>query len=164
MTSLNGLKLCAAMRHEPSLYAVFGFVSGLGADIGGFRPVVMDRAGQAPEAFDAAKLSLLSGIASSDMIVLASKVNGAAEADLIDLLSDMKQAGLGTKPVVVTFLNSLTEEHRKALGATGVTLHLVENDNLGWPKPADPPGTQRTGMSKLGPAIIEARRSGKNYL
>lgn len=154
---MKDVKCCAAMRHETSLNAVFGFVSGLGGDVSGFRAIVMDRAAQAPDVFEQARGELMASVrgGAADVYVLASKINDTKEGSgLAVLLADMKREGLGDRPVIVTFLEKLGEDWKKALQNTGVALHIVEQDNLGYPKAKDGPEVRRTGMSQCGPVLL----------
>ncbi len=50
----------------------------------------------------------------------------------------------------------MEEEGKAALKALGLNIFLVENDNLGFPKPTDAPTAKRTGLSQLGKVILDA--------
>ena len=151
-------KFLVVMRHEKSIAAVYGFVSGLGASITDFQAFVLERDKDSEKEFKNKKSELLAAIRADnyDMIILATKVNDAGKnSELVSLLQDLQQAGLDQQPVLLTHLEEMNTSQKATLAALGLNLHIIENDNLGFPKAGDPHGSIRTGMSQLGSKILE---------
>ncbi len=154
--TLSGKRFLVIMRHEKSIAAVYGFVTGLGASPKDFQSFVLERDKDSAEHFTAKLNDIHKAVKdnSFDCLILATKVNDIGkESELVSFLNDLKAQGLGNQPVILTHLEAMNP-----LSDLGLNLHIVENDNLGFPKPDDPPGSVRTGMRQLGPVILNALR------
>lgn len=147
------------MRHEKSIAAAYGFLSGLGASVSDFTAIVMDRKEQSDTDFDTAKALLLKTIEDKtpDALIMATKVNDRDDtSQLIPLLRELRDHHISSTPIILTHLSTLDDGVNKEVLATGLNITVVENDNLGFPKLSDGYGAVRTGMRKLGPAILTA--------
>ncbi len=89
MTPLKNKRFFVAMRHEKSIAATYGFVSGLGASIPEFQSLVLERHKDSSDVFGAKKEMLFTAIQekSFDALILATKVNDVDnESQLIPFL------------------------------------------------------------------------------
>ena len=154
---LSNMRFCVCMRHEKSIAATYGFLSGLGASVPDFLPIVLERDHDSPDEFQTKKDFLIQAVknGSFDALILATKVNDSgSESQLVQLLTEIKTAGIGQKPIIMTHLTKIDDALKSAIDALSLNTVIVENDNLGFPKPTDHKDDIRTGMSRLGPAIL----------
>lgn len=156
MRPLENQRFLVVMRHEKSIAAVYGFASGLGASIPEFQALVMERDKDSTTDFEQKKSSLHQAIVGNtfDTLILATKINDTDQhSQILPFLIELKEAGLDNKPIILTHLSSMDKDLKQSIDALGLNIHIIENDNLGFPKAGDT--TKRTGMSQLGAKILD---------